>query len=436
MVSASRLTPIREALERYLRRLDSILRPPEAEEVSVLESLGRVLAEDVVAPADLPPFDRAVMDGYAVRAEDTFGARPDRPVRLKLVGRCLAGQEERPAIGAGECAEVATGAMMPEGADAVVRAEHAKRLGDTVEIYTPVPPGSSVDKAGRDVRAGDVVLRRGRLLRVPDVALLLALGIQAVRVFKRPRVGVLSVGDELVDPLGPEKPGRVRDVDRPMVMLALRELGAEPVDLGIAPDDVSAIRETIAEGLETCDALITTGGISVGPADLVAGAIQGLEGAEVVVHRVAMRPGRPVALCLVRGRPVICLPGPPAACYLAFLMFARPVLLRLMGVEPGLVPVWPTARAVLARRVPSRVGITDLVRARLTLRPDGRLVAEPVALRGAGMLSTLTGASGVVIVPEELDVIEEGSEVEVLLFSCPGLAEREELSVVSHEEAG
>ena len=421
-----RLTPVEEALRRYMRRLREVLRPPGVEEVPVLEALGRVLAEDVVAPDDLPPFDRATMDGYAVRAEDTYGAKPNRPVRLKLIGRCLAGEAASVCVGPGECVEVATGAMMPEGADAVVRAEHARRIGeDAIEVYTPVPRGSCVDKAGRDVGRGDMVLGRGHRLRAQDVALLLALGLGSVAVFEKPRVGVLSIGDELSDAPGPAEPGKVRDVDRPMVMLMLKQLGAVAVDLGIAPDDIGAVGEAISRGLRSCDAVLTTGGASVGPADVAVRAVEALDGAEVVVRRVAMRPGRPVALCLARGKPVICLPGPPVACYLAFQLFVRPVVLALMGVRPDLKPVWPVVRARLARRLPSRVGFTDLVRVKLRLKPDGSLWAEPVALRGSGMLSTLVDANAVVAIPGELDVVEEGSEVNAWLLACPELVERE-----------
>ncbi len=428
---AARLTPIKEALRTYLEALSAVLRPPEVETASVPEeALGRVLAEDVVAPVDLPAFSRAVMDGYAVRAADTFSAKPGRPVRLRLIGSVLAGQapEEVSAIrvGPGECVEVATGAVLPEGADAVVRAEHARAVGDTVEVFVPVSPGSSVDEAGRDVRAGEVALEHGRLLRIPDVALLLALGIRSVEVFARPRVGVLAVGSELVDALEVPalRPGQVRDVDRPMLELLLRELGAEPVDLDIVPDELEAIRERLEEGLAACDAVITCGGASIGQRDLAVKAVGGLEGARIIVHRVSMRPGRPVALALVRDKPVLCLPGPPAACLLAFLVFARPVLLKLMGVRDDLVPIWPTVRVRLAGRLPSRVGFTDLVRVRLALAPDGSLLAEPLALRGAGILSTLARANGVVLVPEELDMLAEGAEADVLLFSSPELARR------------
>jgi len=428
MMMAERLRPAHEALESYMRRLGETLRPPGIEIAPVLQALSRVLAEDVVAPIDLPPFDRAAMDGYAVRAEDTYGARQDRPVKLKLVGRVLAGEDSSHIhLGPGECVEIATGAMMPEGANAVVRAEHARRRGDdVVEIYAPVPAGSCVDEAGRDVKRGSVVLKRGRVLRIPDVALLLALGLKEVAVFKKPRIGVLSIGDELSDALCPAGPGKIRDVDRPMLILMLEQLGALPIDLGIAPDDVGDVRKAISKGLDMCDAILTVGGASLGPADVAVKAVEGLSEAEVLVRRVAMRPGRPVALCVVREKPVICLPGPPVACYIAFHFFVKPVLLLLMGVSPDLKPVWPMARARLGKKLPSRVGFMDIVRVRLRSRPDGSLLAEPIALRGAGMLSSLVRANAILAIPAELDVLEKGAEVDVLLIACPELIEAEE----------
>jgi len=307
--------------------------------------------------------------------------------------------------------------MLPEGANAVVRLEHAREVGGLVEIYQPVPPGACVDEAGRDIRAGELALARGTILRAPDIALLLALGLRTVRVFVKPKVGVLSVGDELVDPLAEPTPGpgQVRDVDRPMVMLLIKALGIEPIDLGIAPDRPDDIGEAISKGLSKCHALLTTGGVSVGPSDLVPGVLEGL-GAEIIVHRVSMRPGRPIALALLDGKPVICLPGPPVACFLAFQFFARPVLLRLMGVREDRRPLCPTARAKLMKKVPSRIGFTDLVRVRLRLGPDGRLLAEPLTIRGAGILTSLVRANGIVVVPEGVDVLEEGSEVDVHLI--------------------
>ncbi len=407
-----KLVSPRTALEAYLRRLSEVLPEPAGEEVPVERSLGRVAAEDVRAPTDLPPFDRAVMDGYAVRAEDTFGARPDKPVRLRLVGRALAGHPGPP-VGPGECVEVSTGSMLPEGANAVIRYEHARELGGEVEIYQPAWPGSCVDRAGSDMRAGQVVVRKGQVIRPPELALLLSLGLEKVMVFRRPLLAVFSVGDELTDSPSPGR-GRVRDVDRPLVALLAERLGAEVLDLGIVPDEVGAIRRAFLEGLSKCDAVLAIGGTSVGKPDLTGEALRGIEGIEVIAGRLSMRPGRPVILALAGRKPVICLPGPPVACYLAFQLFVRPVLLLLSGINRLAGPVWPVLRARLTRRLPSRVGFTDLVRVRLLMGPDGSLLAEPLAIRGSGLISSLARANGIVVVPEEVDVLEEGTEVDVL----------------------
>jgi len=251
------------------------------------------------------------------------------------------------------------------------------------------------------------------VIRPQELALLLSFGLEKVMVFRRPLLAVFSVGDELTDSPSPGR-GRVRDVDRPLVALMAERLGAEVLDLGIVPDEVGAIRRAFLEGLSKCDAVLAIGGTSVGKPDLTGEALRGIEGIEVIAGRLSMRPGRPVILALAGRKPVICLPGPPVACYLAFQLFVRPVLLLLSGINRLAGPVWPALRARLTRRLPSRVGFTDLVRVRLLMGPDGSLLAQPLAIRGSGLISSLARANGIVVVPEEVDVLEEGTEVDVL----------------------
>ena len=404
-----RLTPVDEALKTFLEALKP--KPLGVEEVPSEEAFGRVLAEDVLAPVDAPGFDRSAMDGYAVRAEDTFGASPTSPALLRVVGRVETNLPPELRVGSGEAVEVSTGSPIPPGADAVVMLEHARRVGDRLEVYRPVASWENVDRAGMDYRRGSVVLRRGRMLRAQDVAALLMLGVASVRVYRRPRVALLSTGDELVESFSDLAPGRVVDVNRPMLKLLLSSMGCVPVDLGISGDSVEEVSERVSKGLRGADALIVSGGTSVGRRDVVPEALERL-GADVVVHGVAMSPSRPTLLAVASGKPVIAMSGPPAAALMCFEVFARPVLARLMGVEGY---VRPHVRARLSRRAPSRLGVRSYVRVKLTQGPEG-LLAEPVAARGSGLLSTVAGADGYVVVPEDRDGLEAGELVDVYLF--------------------
>jgi len=405
----TKLTPVDEALKKFLEA--SKPEPVGVEEVPSTEALGRVLAEDVLAPVDAPSFNRSAMDGYAVRARDTFGASPSSPVVLRVVGRVETTLPEGLRVGPGEAVEVSTGSPIPPGSDAVVMLEHTRRLGGSLEVYRPVAAWENVDRAGMDYRRGAVVLRRGRPVRPQDVGALLMLGVRAVKVFRTPRVAVLSTGDELIPPFSPGGPGRVVDVNRPMLKLLLSSLGCVPVDLGMSRDDVREVSGRISEGLEKADALLVSGGTSVGRRDVVPEALEAL-GAEVVVHGVAMSPSRPTLLAVASGKPIIGMSGPPAAALMCFEAFAKPVLLRLMGVESY---VRPYVRARLSRRAPSRLGVRSYVRVRLIPHPEG-LTAEPVAARGSGLLSTVTEADGFIVVPENRDGLEAGEEVDVYLF--------------------
>ena len=409
-VGFRRLTPVGEALRRFLEV--GGFGPVGVEEVPWDESYGRVLASDVISDVDVPGFHRAAMDGYAVRAEDTFGASPETPRKLRVVGRVAVGERPNFSIKPGEAAELATGSALPEGANAVLRVEYAKPVGGYILVYQAVPPWRDVNRAGCDVRRGEVALRRGRVLRAQDVGMLALIGRRSVQVYRRPRVGVLAVGSELVDAFTPVEVGTVVDVDRPMIELLIRDCGGLPVDYGIVGDDASEVSRRLGEALESCDMAVSTGGVSVGKADLVVDALRML-GARIVVHGVASRPGSPVALSILNGKPIISLPGPPAATLIAFHLFARPVIRHLAGVR---TEVWPCVRARLSARVPSKLGYRDYVRVRLVVR-DGVVLAEPLRVTGSGVLSTMTEAHGFIEVPEDREGLEEGEEVQVHLFS-------------------
>jgi len=401
-----KLTGVDEALSTFLKQLK--LERLESIQIPVHEALRRVTAGDFVAKTDLPPFDRSAVDGYAVKAKDTFGASQLSPRALKVI--------EDGGISKKETSPVWTGNPLPKGADAVVMLEHTKRIQDRIEVWTPITPGKNVSKRGEDVQRGEVAVEAGIRLQPHHLGLLTALGATRVGVVEKPKVAVLSTGDELVEPSHKPKLNQIVDVNRLILSCMCLELGAEPLDLGIAKDDVNEINVKVEEGAKTADATITTGGTSVGHADLVPAAINHIGTPGVVVHGIAMRPGMPTALAILHGKPVLILSGNPVAAMIGFEVFARPILLRLLGVKTEPRPV---VEAKITRRVAAALGRRVFLRVH-TFERDGEFFADPVRVKGAGVLSTMTRANGYVVIPESREGLEESELVTVHLFDNVG----------------
>ncbi|KPV64728.1 MAG: molybdopterin biosynthesis protein MoeA [Candidatus Bathyarchaeota archaeon BA1] len=401
-----KLTSVDDALSIFLRQLP-LVRLGSAR-IHLHEALGRVLAEDVVAEDDLPPFDRSAVDGYAVRAQDTFGASQFTPKILRL-----AKQDE---VGENEARQIWTGKPLPRGADAVVMLEHTRRIRDKIEVWSSVTPGENVSKRGEDVRRGEVAVKVGTRLKPHHTGLLAALGVTLVGVAEKPKVGILSTGSELVELGHKPKPDQIIDVNRMILSCMCQELGADPLDLGIAKDDLDAIGAKIREGIIEADMIITTGGTSVGYTDLVPTAINQIGEPGMIVHGVAMRPGMPTGLAILQGKPIIILSGNPVAAMIGFEVFARPVLLKLLGAgsEPR-----PMLRARLTQRVPSALGRRVFLRVHVFER-GGELFVEPVRVKGAGVLTTMTKANGYAVIPENCEGLEEAEFVTVHLFDKIG----------------
>jgi len=399
-----------EALRLFLEELKA--KALEAEKVQIPHALNRVLAEDVFAEVDVPHFDRSAVDGYAVRSEDVFGASSTNPVVLNLVGSVEIGEVPTFLVGRSETAKIATGAPLPRGADSVVMLEYTEEIGkERAEILRASTPGDNVSKVGEDVRKGDLVLRKGTTLRPHDLGILAAVGRTTVRVVRKPRVAVLSTGNELIDPGSNPESGKIIDANRPAITAAVEVEGAIPLDLGIAEDKVEEIERRIRSGLAQADLLIVTGGTSVGTRDLVPDVINRL-GRGIIVHGVSMRPGRPTALGLALGKPVLLLPGFPVAALLAFNVFAKPIISIMSGSKPKKEE---TVRARVLRRIPSGVGMRHYVRVTLKKTESG-YVAEPLRVTGSGVISSMVKANGLLVIPEDREGIEEGEETEVILL--------------------
>jgi molybdopterin molybdotransferase len=393
------------------------------EKISISSALGRVLASGIVALSDLPEFDRSTMDGYAVRSADTFGAAESRPALLNIVGDILMGTVTEREIARGEAMKIATGGALPSGADAVVMFEQTQPVdASSIEVVKAVGPLENVVRAGDDIKRGEVVLSPGHRMRPQDMSALASLGITRIEVFARPRVAIISTGNEIVPADSVPGPGQIRDSNSYNLEGLIAQAGGLPVKKGIIPDNYARLRETLEAAVSDCALVLMTGGSSVGTADLTAKVINDTGKPGVLVHGVSIKPGKPLVVGLVgapqRHVPVFGLPGHPAAVSICFDLFAKPVLARLTGEapEPALEGVSPSrsVKARLSRSIPSSPGREDHVRVSLEKRDDG-LWARPI-FGASGLISTLVKAVGTVVVPVNKIGIEAGEEVEVRLF--------------------
>jgi molybdopterin molybdotransferase len=409
-----RLQTREEVLSLYPR-----FAPVGVEEVDLSAALGRVLAGALPAAEDVPAFLRATMDGYGVRAADTFGASVGAPQYLEIKGEVPMGAVPERPVDPGETLRVPTGAMLPPNADAVVMLEYTAEHPDgTLEVRRPVAPGENLLQPGEDVRRGEVLFPGGSRLRPQDLGLLAALGVTRLPVFRRPRVTILSSGDEIVPLTAIPAPGQVRDSNAYLAAAQAAEWGGIPTIKGIIPDDFEALKSTLAAALKEADLILISGGSSVGSRDLTLEAIKALPGAEVLVHGVAIRPGKPTILAQVgpQALPLLGLPGHPASAAVVMEVLGKPLLARLAGLA-GPAPWGGEAAALLSRNLAGASGREDYVRVRLR-REGETLWADPV-LGPSGLLSPLVKSDGLVMIPLGVEGLLRGEPVTVRLFS-PG----------------
>lgn len=409
---------VEEALEAVLARF----RPLEAEEVPLLEAFDRVLAEDIVAGEDIPPFENSAMDGYAVRGEEVAEARRDAPVRLRVIGEIAAGMPATLQVEPGTAIRIMTGAPMPPGADTVVPFEQTDEAGPAeereagwVRVLSPVAPGSNVRAAGEDVRRGERVLERGTRLRPQEVGLLAALGRPVVRVTRRPRVAILATGDELVEPWEPLSPGKIRNSNAYSNYAQVLKYGGVPLKLPIARDRFEDLSARIDEGLAAgVDLFLTSGGVSVGEYDLVKKVLASR--GTISFWRVRMQPGRPMAFGEIDGVPLLGLPGNPVSSMVSFILFVRPVLLKMQGQRALRLPEVTATLLEDARAQPDR---PRFLRA-IVEQEDGRYTARLTGPQGSGILSSMVRANGLAVIPESAyPAARAGTTVRVLMFDWP-----------------
>ncbi len=379
-----------------------------AQTVPLAEAPARILAEDISAPENVPGFDRSTVDGYAVRAADTFGCSESLPSLLRVAGEVLMGQQAAAACGAGECVAVPTGGQVPPRANAVVMVEHAEDYGDgTVGVTAPVAPGQGMIYAQDDVAKGQTVLAQGKRLTAADIGALAAMGKTEVPVAKRPVVGILSTGDEIIPVQDTPKIGQVRDVNGSLLAACVAETGALPRACGICPDDFDALCDAVRTMARECDAVLLSGGSSAGAKDAVQRAVEQL--GTLHLHGIAIKPGKPTVVGEVAGKPVIGLPGHPVAAFFVYTLFAAPMLARMMKAAAPLPN--PGYCAILESAVPSNHGREEYVAVKLLAAPGG-LRAVPVISK-SGLITQLSKADGYLKIPRDCEGYAAGAQVEI-----------------------
>jgi len=406
-----KVLPPQEAL-----RLLLTVEPVGGERIPSVKARARVLAEDLHSAVDLPHFHRAAMDGYAVKAKDTFGASQSLPAYLKLAGVVEMGKEAIQSLATGEAMRISTGGMMPPETDAVVMVEYTEEVaGPLVEIHRGASPWQNVIQIGDDIKKGEMVFPRGRRLRAHDLGALTGVGISSISVFKRPRVALISTGDEIVDADTEPLPGQVRNINQHSLAGLIEEVGGELKDWGVIRDDRGELTKAIGAALEWGDVVLLSGGSSMGAKDIALETILSFPDSEFIFHGISIAPGKPTIFAKACGKPILGLPGYPVSALVIFDLFAAPLIRRLGGESVETLQGFTrSVRATLKTNIASQVGREDYVRVTLERESD-RVIVTPLPSK-SGAIFTLVKADGMVRIGMNQDGLEQGEEVEVILF--------------------
>ena len=389
---------------------------PSGEETTLLEDgLGRVVSRDVISPEDLPGFSRATVDGYAVRAKDTFGASESLPALLEITGEALMGERPGMVVKAGQAVKISTGGMLPEDADGVVMVEYCNLLDkETLEVGRAVSPLENVIQPGDDFKEGAPVLKKGRRLRAQDLGVMAGLGISEISVYQRPRVGIISTGDEIVSIDTSPMPGQVRDINSYSLGAFCRRIGAESEYLGLCPDDFDSLRGMVENGLGQADTVWISGGSSVGTRDLTLKVFETLPDFELLVHGISISPGKPTIIGRVGSQPVIGLPGHVASALVVAEIFLTRLIAGLSGLGDFSSVFQGRVEAELSRNIESAGGREDYIRVKL-IEKEGTLIAEPIFGK-SGLISTLVDADGLIRIDINTEGLYQGQRVQVALL--------------------
>jgi len=411
VVMFRKLLTLDEAQQAIRRHFTA--KPLGIEEIPLLEAHNRVLAEGIIAPMDIPPFNRSTVDGYSIKAEDAFGAEENKPKKLKICGAVNVGESPKITVKQGEAAEIVTGAPIPDGTDAVVMAEYTDRKNDELHIYRAVTKNENIMKAGSDIKKNEKILNAGQLLSSSEVGVLAALGLAKVKVYVVPRVAVLSTGAEVTEPGKKLPQGKIYDINAYSLSGAVRESGAEPVYLGVVPDEAHELKKALKHALESAAIVVTSGGVSVGPKDLLPQTLNTLGKPGVILSGIAIKPGKPSTVAVINEKIVFSLPGHPTSALLIFHLLVQPILQKMVGLktkEALEVKAFTTMRMFPAK------GRRTFVMVRLKRDKANRLLAEPVQEGLSGAITTLAKADGFVEILERQQFIDADEEVTVYLL--------------------
>ncbi len=405
------LLPPDQAREKLLAHIPT--RQPDSEPIEVIRALNRVAAQDVIAPHPLPEFPRATVDGYAVRAKDTFGASESLPAYLTLIGEVPMGDSPAFEIGAGQCALIHTGGMLPKGADCVVMLEYTQHIAgaNEVEVFKAAADGENLIRVGEDVQKGQVVIPAGSVIRPAEIGGLMALGITEIRAAKKPKVGIISTGDEVISPFENPRPGQVRDINSYTLGALIEKSGGEVIRYGIFSDQFELLKGAAAKALAKCDAVIITAGSSASTRDMTAEVIRQLGEPGVLVHGINTRPGKPTILGVCNEKAVIGLPGNPVSALVNGYLLVVPVIEKLLGALPKQKA---SVQAKLTVNLPSQAGREDWQPVKL-IQKSGGLYAEPVFGK-SNLIFTLAFADGLLRIVPDATGLSAGETVEVFLM--------------------
>jgi putative molybdopterin biosynthesis protein len=367
----------------------------------------------VTSQLDIPPFNRSTVDGYAVKASDTFGADEDSPRKLQLCGRVNVGEAPKLTVKAGTTAQIVTGAPIPEGADSVVMVEYTAQKDRDVFIQSAVSKGENVMKAGSDIHKGETILKKGTTLSLHEIGVLAAVGVDKVEVFKQPKVAIISTGAEVVEPGKPLPPGKIYDINAHTLSAAVEESGGQPFNMGIVEDETEQMKTALTKALQNAEVVLTSGGVSVGPTDIIPKVLDTLGRPGVIVYGIAVRPGKPTTMAVINRKPVFALPGHPASALLIFHLFVRSVIEKMSGRQ-GEPPI--IVKAIVSERLFPARGRRTYVTVNLKRDKSGRIMAYPVPTGLSGAITTLAKADGFTEILESQQFVDAGETITVQLF--------------------
>jgi len=408
-IGFAKLTSVEDALDLLFSNTKTV----NTEEIDTPKALNRIIAEDIESEIDVPGFDKSAMDGYALIAEDTFEASPNNPKFVKKVGKIEIGEASDLSIKRGEAIRISTGAVIPNGGDAVVKIEDTEiEENNIIKIYNPVAPGKNVAKQGEDIHKEEIILKKGTELKAEHIALLSSQGIPKILIRKRPRVSVFATGDELVEIGEPLSKSQIYNSNTPMIANLVRTYGGEIISEATVKDDKSFITEKMLQAIPSSDIVIFTGGTSVGTQDYLPEVVN--ENANVLTHGVAMRPGEPILIAHKNETLIFCLPGTPVAAYVGFLKFAGPAIRKMMGAKE--TDPRKELIAEIDKDIPvSRMGYLHYLRVYLEIKED-KIIARSVRLKGSGIITSLTNSDGIIEISKEQEGLKAGEKILVKLL--------------------